>query len=164
MTWTKLQIECKECNALVYWQADVANRPTVCGFCGGRIEVRDVTGEDCSKLPWGRPPDEDMGVKYDSDKPQWSLVPWEAMFPVVRVLTFGARKYSPDNWRKVPDWRRRYFDACQRHLMEYLTGSPADPETNEDPLAHAICCLLFLLGKEMESSDCPEDPNIIWEV
>lgn len=92
---------------------------------------------------------DDVGVKYDSDKPQWSLVPFKAMTQVVDVLTYGARKYAPDNWKKVPDARRRYIDAAFRHLSAYVSGEKNDSETGKSHLAHAMCCLLFLLAFDL---------------
>ena len=92
---------------------------------------------------------DDVGVKYDNDKPQWSLVPFKAMTQVVDVLTYGARKYAPDNWKKVPDARRRYIDAAFRHLSAYAAGEKNDSETGKSHLAHAICCLLFLLAFDL---------------
>ena len=85
---------------------------------------------------------DDVGVKYDNDKPQWSLVPFKAMMQVVDVLTYGARKYAPDNWKKVPDARRRYIDAAFRHLSTYVSGEKNDSETGKSHLAHAMCYLL----------------------
>lgn len=88
----------------------------------------------------------DAGVKFDQGKPEWDLVPWEGLEPVVRVLTMGARKYSPDNWKKVPDGRRRYTAAAFRHLVAFARGEERDPESGEPHLAHCICCLLFILA------------------
>ena len=48
------------------------------------------------------------GVKYDQDKLQWSLMPWDALEETVRVLMYGAKKYpEPDNWKRVPDAEKR---------------------------------------------------------
>ncbi len=89
------------------------------------------------------------GVKYDNDKPQWSLLPFKALKEVVDVLTYGAKKYAPDNWKKVPDARRRYIDAGFRHLTAYASGEKLDSETGKSHLAHAMCCLLYLLAFEV---------------
>jgi hypothetical protein len=88
------------------------------------------------------------GVKQDGGKPRWDLLPWEAVSPVVDVLTFGARKYAPDNWRHVPGARERYFAAAQRHMVAWWRGERVDPESGYPHLAHAACCVLFLLALE----------------
>jgi hypothetical protein len=93
-----------------------------------------------------------MTTKHDSEKPRWDLLPFEAVGAVVRVLTFGARKYSPDGWRLVPESRRRYFAAAQRHLTAWWQGERTDSESGEHHLAHACACLLFLIALDPEPS------------
>ena len=92
------------------------------------------------------------GRKDDAGKPRWDLIPYEALEEVVNVLTHGAQKYAPDNWRSVPDWNRRYFAAAQRHLVAYFQGEDLDDDSDLPHLAHAACCILFLLAKELELS------------
>jgi len=92
------------------------------------------------------------GVKFDQEKPQWTLVPFKAFDHVVEVLTIGARKYAPDNWKKVPNARQRYIDAAFRHMSAYAGGEKLDAETGKNHLAHAACCLLFLLAFDLDSS------------
>lgn len=89
------------------------------------------------------------GIKYDNDKPQWSLLPFKALKEVVDVLTYGAKKYAPDNWKKVPNAKQRYIDAGFRHFTAYAAGEKLDPETGKSHLAHAMCCLLYLLAFEI---------------
>ena len=92
------------------------------------------------------------GIKFDQEKPQWTLVPFKAFDHVVEVLTIGARKYAPDNWKKVPNARQRYIDAAFRHMSAYAGGEKLDAETGKNHLAHAVCCLLFLLAFDLDSS------------
>lgn len=95
--------------------------------------------------PPGNKQDCGEGKKYDQGKPQWNLLPWLAVEEVVKVLTFGAKKYAPDNWRRVADARNRYSAAALRHISAFMRGEEQDPETGLHHLAHATCCLLFLL-------------------
>jgi hypothetical protein len=69
---------------------------------------------------------------------------------VVKVLTYGANKYSADNWKHVDDMENRYFDAAQRHMWAYRRGELRDPESGMHHLAHAMCSLMFILETEME--------------
>jgi hypothetical protein len=84
------------------------------------------------------------GRKFDGGKLQYGLLPPLALKATVDVLTFGAEKYEPDNWKKVPDSKRRYFDALQRHVWAWKEGEQIDPESGRHHLAHALCCLMFL--------------------
>jgi len=90
-----------------------------------------------------------VGVKYDGGKPEYDLVPSLALEETVQVLTFGAKKYAPDNWKRVPDGKRRYFSAAMRHMWAWWRGEKLDPETGLNHLAHAMCCLMFLLEKDI---------------
>jgi hypothetical protein len=84
------------------------------------------------------------GRKFDGGKLEYGLLPPLALEETVKVLTFGAQKYERDNWQKVPDAKRRYFDALQRHVWAWKQGEQMDPESGIHHLAHAMCCLMFL--------------------
>ena len=84
------------------------------------------------------------GRKFDGGKLQYGLLPPLALKATVDVLTFGAEKYEPDNWKHVPDSKRRYFDALQRHVWAWKEGEQIDQESGKHHLAHALCCLMFL--------------------
>ena len=89
------------------------------------------------------------GRKFDGNKLEYGLLPPAALKATVEVLTFGAQKYERDNWKKVPDSKRRYFDALQRHLWAQKEGEQFDPESDKHHLAHAMCCLMFLYEHDM---------------
>lgn len=94
----------------------------------------------------GQPPrPSQQGCKDDGEKPRWFLLPWKQLEQVARVITFGADKYSPDNWQHVNNARERYFSAGIRHLTEWQKGQRLDSESGLPHLAHALCCLLFLM-------------------
>jgi hypothetical protein len=87
---------------------------------------------------------ETEGRKFDGGKLEYGLLPPKALEETVKVLTFGAQKYERDNWKKVPDSKRRYFDALQRHVWAWKNGEQIDAESGIHHLAHAMCCLMFL--------------------
>ena len=99
------------------------------------------------------------GRKYDSEKPKLHLLPPKAITEVGKVLTFGAAKYDPENWKKVPDLQNRYTSAALRHIFAHMDGEELDPETNLSHLAHAMCCLLFKLEIELEERAKKERPR-----
>ena len=57
------------------------------------------------------------GRKDDQGKPDYSLLPWDSVDEIIRVLQFGVQKYSRDNWQAVPDGLRRYSNAAMRHIV-----------------------------------------------
>lgn len=94
--------------------------------------------------PWTAP----AGIKNDDGKARWDLLPWEEVGQVVEVLTHGAKKYAPENWKRVPNPQNRYFAAAMRHLHAHRLGDALDDETGLPHLAHAACCILFLMHFE----------------
>ena len=87
------------------------------------------------------------GRKDDGGKPRVELLSTEALLKIAEVLTFGAKKYDPHNWRDGILWSR-LFGAGQRHLLAWNTGEDVDPESGKSHLAHAGCCIMFLLEYE----------------
>ncbi len=89
------------------------------------------------------------GVKHDNGKLRWGLLPIEPIQEVIKVLMAGSKKYSDHNWKKIEDIPNRYYDATMRHITAWKLGEKKDKETGLSHLAHAICCLLFILWKEL---------------
>lgn len=98
-----------------------------------------------------------LGMKYDSGKPRFSLVPRKALMRTIDVLEAGAKKYSEHNWRKVDNAEQRYLDAAFRHLVAHMDGQYLDPETQLPHLAHALCCIMFALELREERRDGKAD-------
>ena len=84
------------------------------------------------------------GVKFDTGKPRYDLIPPEALEEWAKVLTFGAQKYADRNWEKGMKWGR-VFGAMMRHGWAWWRGEENDPETGLSHLGHLICCASFLL-------------------
>lgn len=105
------------------------------------------------ELPTERNPSHTMeqGQKHDTGKPRYDLMPVHAEAAVVDVLTFGANKYAPDNWRHVESASERYTAAALRHIAAYRMGEHEDKESGLPHLAHAACCLMFMLELDSEA-------------
>lgn len=88
------------------------------------------------------------GVKFDQGKPEFDYLPDDALAAINQVLVFGANKYAARNWENGMKWRRP-FNACLRHLWAWARREPCDPETGLSHLAHAGCCILFLIAYEI---------------
>lgn len=92
---------------------------------------------------------QEPGTKFDAGKPRTELLPWPALFEVAKVLTKGAEKYGDWNWRKGMSYSR-LLGAATRHLGAWANGENLDQEFEISHLAHAACCLLFLLTFELD--------------
>jgi hypothetical protein len=89
------------------------------------------------------------GQKFDAGKPRMELLPFDVLEEIAKVLTFGAEKYAPDNWKMVPDLQHRYTGALLRHLAAWQRGEKTDSETGLSHLAHVGCNALFLVWGEL---------------
>jgi len=98
--------------------------------------------------PWTK----EGGQKADTGKPPMSLLDRRALEEIAQVLAFGAGKYDAHNWRKGIRFTR-LTDAALRHLMAFVDGENKDPETGLSHVAHASCCLMFLLWMEKNRPD-----------
>lgn len=90
-----------------------------------------------------------QGRKDDAEKPRWDLLPIRATAEVVDVLTSGAAKYGDNNWQHIDLYQARYLAAAYRHLAAYRLGELNDDDTDKHHLAHAVCCLLFLIAFDL---------------
>lgn len=81
--------------------------------------------------------------KNDSEKIRLDLIPPEALNAVGRAFTFGAKKYSADNWRGGFEWRR-LIGASIRHINAFNGGEDLDPESGLCHIDHALACLAML--------------------
>lgn len=82
--------------------------------------------------------------KFDDGKPLAAALPVRALQAIIRVLTFGAKRYGRNNWRKNTDLTR-YEDALMRHALAHLSGEYIDPDSGEPHLAHVATNALFIL-------------------
>jgi hypothetical protein len=86
-------------------------------------------------------------LKFDTNKLPLHLLSTEAMNQTAAVLAFGAEKYAAHNWRAGFAWSRP-LAAAMRHITAFNDGEDCDPESGLSHLAHAACCIMFLLEFE----------------
>lgn len=92
------------------------------------------------------------GIKFDSDKPRMDLLDSHAIEKLSEVLGFGACKYGANNWRKGIVYSR-LIAAALRHIFAFSRGENNDPESGLPHVAHAMCCLMFILGMMNEKPE-----------
>ena len=83
------------------------------------------------------------GVKADDGKPMMDLLDPAFLEGTAQVLTFGAKKYAPHNWRKGIK-ASRLIAACLRHLCAIMRGEDLDKETGLHHGYHLACEVMFL--------------------
>lgn len=100
------------------------------------------------------------GAKLDSGK----MLPWlfisgfpRALNEVIKVTTFGSKKYSHNGWAYVEDGANRYMEAFGRHLMAFAKGEVIDEDSRCLHKAQMIWNLLASL--ELEFRGIEEKSN-----
>lgn len=118
--------------------------------------------------PHGKDP-HSPGAKLDAGKPMVSLVLGgfaRALEEVVKVGTYGARKYTPNGWMSVPNGIERYTDALGRHQLKEWQGELCDPDTELKHAAHlawnALARLELMLRAEQATPSGSGEPS--WPV
>lgn len=113
-------------------------------------QIRKEKNEKLSKDSGGQA-ELDQGLRYNSGKNRLDLIPCSLIDGVGRVLTFGAQKYAPDNWRKFNQQQvRECIGSAMRHIEQYRQGNWLDPESGLPHLAHAATNLGFILELHKE--------------
>jgi len=95
------------------------------------------------------------GKKWDDGKDRWDLVPQASLDDLVKVITYGAKKYGDENWKNVES--SRYYAAAMRHIAAWRRGEWRDKESGLPHLAHAMCSLMFVM--ELEAWCAPKAPT-----
>jgi len=80
--------------------------------------------------------------RYNEGKLKWSLVHFKSLIPLVKVLMFGAKKYSPDNWKKRLD-KKEILESLARHLFALMDGEENDRESGESHIGHIMSNAMF---------------------
>lgn len=104
------------------------------------------------ETPWEKAVTVEPFVKHDAEKLRMDLITPEFLEGLAGVLTHGAAKYAPDNWKNCDKPFERYYAALQRHLVAYAKGDDLDAESGYHHLYHAACCLMFLTYFQRETS------------
>ena len=86
---------------------------------------------------------QDRAVKFDGGKIRVDLVDPDFVEGVGKVLTFGAEKYSADNWMKGLSFRR-VLGGMFRHLLAIMRQEDTDPETGLLHAHHLACGCMFI--------------------
>jgi hypothetical protein len=85
---------------------------------------------------------EEKALRYNDGKLKWGLVHFKSLEPMVRVLMFGAQKYSVDNWKKGLN-NIEILESMQRHLAALMDGELCDVESGISHMGHIQCNAMF---------------------
>lgn len=112
----------------------------------------------------------EKGLRYNEGKIKWSLVDFESLESMARVLMYGAEKYTvkdeegnvlrtgANNWKKG----MVVSEVCEsllRHTFALMRGEVNDPESGLPHLGHIQCNAMFIdynMRNKPEFNDLPK--------
>ena len=83
------------------------------------------------------------GLRFNSGKTRYDLVPQFAQEQYAKVLTKGSEKYAERNWEKGMAWSK-VLASLKRHTSAFESGEDYDKETGLLHSAHIMCNAAFL--------------------
>lgn len=91
------------------------------------------------------------GLRYNSGKIRFDLIPADVMLEIAKVFTQGAEKYAERNWERGMNWSI-CRGSLERHWNKRLLGFTHDTDEGGSGLphlAHMIVNSMFLLAYEL---------------
>ena len=86
---------------------------------------------------------ESTAMRYNDNKIEFSLIDLNSLEDCVKVLAFGAKKYTRNNWQKgFP--LTSILNSMMRHISALQKGEMIDPESGLSHIGHIQCNALFL--------------------
>lgn len=106
--------------------------------------------------------DKELGMRFNSNKVKFGLIPGHWTRVLAQILTVGAKKYAPRNWEKGLV-HSEILDSFHRHLDSFLKGERYDPETKCHHLGHVAWNALALMTMDLKGlgkADLPTDDDV----
>lgn len=89
---------------------------------------------------------EERAERNNAQKVKLSLIDLTCFEDLAKVLDFGARKYSVDNWKKGLV-TTEILDSMLRHIAAFRAGEYYDKESGLPHIGHIQANAMFLSGK-----------------
>ena len=82
-------------------------------------------------------------LRYNDGKPDWTLLDYPSMLPMVRVMEQGMKKYARENWKLPSDNKLEPLQSAMRHLIALIGGEEFDQESGERHSGHIMSNMMF---------------------
>lgn len=130
-----------------YCERDVKETPLLVDTPSNNWFIENKIAEVKEFLPPANegPLDETLmksALRFNEGKPKWTLVHFNSLVPLVRVLEYGAKKYAPYNWQK-PMSRMDILDSMQRAMAKLIDGEENDEESGLPHIGHILANAMF---------------------
>lgn len=103
-----------------------------------------------------------VGLKFDAQKPDMSLIPAAAAIEEAAIWTFGKQKYSAYNWHNGISYSR-ILAGMERHLTLLKAGIDSDYENSRHHAAAIRCGAAMLIQFTLEDRKDLDDRMLTTE-
>lgn len=86
----------------------------------------------------------EKGLRYNTGKTRFDLLPPDALKELAEVYTQGAKKYAARNWEKGLSWSECY-GSLLRHANAWAAREDRDEESGQPHMAHVAWNAMALL-------------------
>ena len=92
--------------------------------------------------------------RYNEGKPDYTLIDFKSLLPLVEILTYWTEKYERDNWKL---WGEKMSEdeikkSLARHTLAYLDGEDTDPESWVSHIGHIMANCMFIQYHKKDSN------------
>lgn len=102
--------------------------------------------------------DSKVGVRFNTGKARWDLLPEDSLAELVQVYTMGAEKYADRNWEKGLSMTG-CFASMMRHAWAWMRGENTDPESGLHHMAHVAWNALAIVSFSKRGVGTDDRPN-----
>lgn len=91
----------------------------------------------------------EKALRYNQGKPDYTLIDFQSLLPMVDVLTYGMFKYTTENktgrenWKGICENPKQHLESMFRHWMALCDGEPLDKESGLPHIGHIMCNAMF---------------------
>ena len=86
----------------------------------------------------------DKAKRYNKGKPDYSLIDYKSLEPLVRALENGAAKYGRDDWKKGMSIETS-LASMLRHIHKFSDGEDIDSESGVHHIGHVMANAMFII-------------------
>jgi len=95
--------------------------------------------------------DTNLKTAAAAGKPRLSDVPPVALLALGAAMSNGKDKYGRFNWRETGSTASVFYDAMQRHLLDWFNGEDFASDSNVHHLGHIMASCAILLDSKLHN-------------
>ncbi len=103
----------------------------------------------------------EQGTRHNQGKPDYTLIDYHSLQPLVRVLEHGVIEYGRNNWRGGFT-KESLLASLQRHVGELIDAmncgtDETDPKTQQHLIGHIMANAMFYSNQYVVNKTNKED-------